>query len=194
MKHASRAFTLVEVLLALAISGMIGAAAMMMLTATGNATQTQHDTRRATVKRQVVFTRITPLLRDAARVLDHGDAHLVLWTGDLNRNAKPDLSELRRIEWTAGNEVVVYEAPPNLAAVADTTYELTHDFDAATAALAGSAAFPGRVTLRGVTDFNLMLDAADPAAARTIRLRLTVATESGDDTSVVVAALRASDS
>jgi hypothetical protein len=78
-----------------------------------------------------------------------------LWVADSRRNQKPDLSELRRIEWdSTSRQIRCYEAPAGLADASNTTYDLsTTDFLSVTSALKGTTNFPYTVWGNGVTAF-----------------------------------------
>jgi len=188
---ASHGFTLVELLLAVAISAIIGLTVVMMLAGVGASIRTNDDIRRASVKRQVAILRLGSLTRCAAMVLSKGPDHVVLWKGDTTGNGKPNISELRRIQWDAdAGEVWTYESLTDLPPASDTTYELNADYSAVTASLAGSALFPKHVTLQHVTDWTLDLDTPIVQSARMIRLHLTIESESGPDAALVISNLR----
>jgi type II secretory pathway component PulJ len=185
------AYTLVELLLAVAICSVVAVTVLMMLDSIIAATGTQLDTRRANVRRQVAAERLGAQTRGAAMYLARGDAHLVLWTGDTRRNGLPDLSELRRIEWDAASgSVRSYEAPETLDGALDVMYGLDSDFSAITASAAGGASLPGRTLLGDVTAWELLLDDDDAQAARLLRLRVTIQSESGPETATIVSGLR----
>ena len=99
-------FTLVETLLALAIASLVAAAALSMLVGVTWASETQHGARRASVKRQVAAARIGAIIRGGVMFLALADDELVIWTGDPNQNAAPDLSELRRVERDPDDQVI----------------------------------------------------------------------------------------
>lgn len=186
-------FTLMEMLLALAVSSMIAITVVMMLAGLASATQEKTDVRRATVKRQVAIVRLGRLLRGAAMVLANGDDHIVLWKGDTRNNGRPDLSELLRVEYDPGaHEVSTYEGMVPLDPASDPTYKLADDFSALTASLAGTSAFPRTVTLQAVTSWDLELDNLLVQSARMMRLGLAIGSESGEDEAIIISTLRAS--
>lgn len=188
----ARAFTLVEMLLALAICSLVGLTVALLLGGIGAATRESQDTRRTVVQRQVAVARLGALTRGTAMVLSKGSNHVVLWKGDMTGNGKPNLSELRRIEWDANtNEVWTYEAPSSLSAAADTAYDLTADFSAATASLAGTASFPGQTTLQEVAAWNTTLDNASTQSAKLLRVTVTLTQDTGSDNATIIAYLRA---
>lgn len=189
--HSARAFTLVEVLLALALTSVVATVTLVMLGAVASGTNSSTDIRHAVVKRQVAALRVGSLLRSAAAVLYSNDDVLVLWTGDMAVNRKPNLSELRRIERDSDTGVVtVYEAPETLSPADDAEYEFDDDFASVTGLLSGSSSFPGRAVLGDVTNWSASLDTADPLEARLIRIALLLNTESGPENVTVIAALR----
>lgn len=185
------AFTLVELLLALAISVVVATTVVMMLAATARATRSKDDVRSALIRRQTATVRLGAAIRCAGMVLAAGPHHIVLWKNDVNGDRKPRLSELRRVEWDqASGEIRVCGAAANLNPADDAVFEMNSDFSAETAAISGSSIFPLRVMLRHAIDWNVALDNADIRAARTVVVRTTIETESGSDEVVVVGCLR----
>jgi type II secretory pathway pseudopilin PulG len=185
-------FTMMETLLAIMLSSLVGLVVASMLGAVGSGTQAQNDIRRASVKRQVAIARLGAALRGGTMVLGGNGEHLVLWKGDVRDNDLPNLSELLRVEWDPETkELWMYQAPPTLTDGQDTPYALSTNFSNVTASLAGSAQFPGRVLLQGVSDWNLELDQDVFQQARLIRLHLTLEQPSGPEPAVIVVALRA---
>lgn len=189
----SSAFTLVEILLALSVSSMVGLSVLFMLSGAISAAQKQHDTREATFTRQLCIARLSSLTRCTAMVLATDDHSLVLWKGDINANNKPDLSELRRIEWdTDTKEVWLSESPVGMDVSSDVTYGLTNDFIAISSAAAGTAVFPTKVILGDIESWTLTLDQPTAHDARLLRLDVQLTHDSGDDTATIISSLRAS--
>lgn len=187
------AFTLVEVLLALSVSSIIGLVVLLMLSGVASASQKQHDTRQATMNRQVAIARLSSLTRCTAMVLACDDDSMVLWKGDINANGKPELSELRRIEWDSStNEVKISESPAGMDVSSDVTYAMGDDFKSITIATAGSATFPTRIILRHVQSWTLTLDQPAAHDARLLRLDVELHNDQGSDTASIISALRAS--
>lgn len=190
---AAHAFTLVEMLLALAVSSIIGLTVLLMLSGASTAAQTQHDTREATVTRQVVVARLSSLTRCTAVVLAKSDSSLVLWKGDMNANNKPDLSELRRIEWDSDSkEIWVSESPVDMNIASDVVYGIGDDFSTLSLAAAGTAVFPTQVILGQIQGWSVTLDEPVSQDARLLRLDVQLTHGSGNDTATIISALRAS--
>jgi len=193
MTQRRRGFTLLEILLALSISAMIALAIGVMLSALNAATAVENDTRRSTMQRQVVLAKLEHTVRSSARILVGGADHLVLWRADRNGNSVPELSELVRLSWDEPTgEIRIFMSPDDLDPASDITYAMTDDFDAVSQPLAGTAEFPGSLLIDDVTAWSLVLDDADPKAAKLVRLRVSVNQESGPDTATVIASPHAS--
>ena len=122
-------FTLVEILLALGLTGLIAAGASTMLFSVSLGTTSEAEIRRTTVKEKVIGLRMSNALGASKMVLDHGTDYLVLWMGDQRDNGVPDLSELRRIERDGvTHQLTSYRAPLNLSDANNTTYGFVDDF------------------------------------------------------------------
>lgn len=185
-------FTLVELLLALALSSVVGLLTAMMLAQLSAATRDQSDIRRAEIARQVAVARLGAFARSTSMALASDASHLVLWKGDVNGDGRPNLSELRRLTWDAGaQDVRTCESPANLDPALDQTYQLTDDFLAIAAAHAGSPAFPESVALQHVTAAQWQFDTPSAQTARLIRLQVTLNNASGTDVATIISALHA---
>jgi|GEM_PF-5944409 len=186
------AFTLVEMLLSLAVIAIIGLGVMFMLAGTQASAQLQEDTRMRVTREQVALARLGTLCRSNAMVLAADATHLVFWKGDVNGNNKPDLAELRRLEWNAAaRQIWISEAPEDLAPASNTTYQLNAAFSNVTSTLAGSANFPTQVVLDNVMQWELTLDNAAPQSARLMKIEIRF-TGSPDDQAIrMIASLRA---
>ncbi len=143
------AFTLVELLLALAISGLVGLTAVLILSSTIKSTDEVNDTRRAVLKRQVATVRLGSLIRGSSKVLSLNSNAIVLWTGDLTNDGKPSVSELRRLELNRSTkELWEFTAPSDLDGTLDVNFDLTADFEAITSNLQNSHFITGKLLLQ----------------------------------------------
>ena len=191
-RAARRGLMLVEVLLALVISGMVAAVVASMLFALANGSRDRLDLRHRNVRADVVNARLDTAIRSSSMLLG-GDAKcLVFWVADTRKNGKPDLSELRRIEWNAASKQIrCYQAPAGLADADDTGFQTSDDFVTATAAIAGSATFPGEIWATGVTGWTITtLPAGGGHDARMVAYTLTLTTAAGTVTIPSSAPLR----
>ncbi len=180
--------TLVEMLMALAITALIGAAIASMLSAVTYGTNSSKDIRSLVVKNKTLSSRITAAVRGSGQLLDAADGYVVLWTKDLNDSGVPDLLELQRIELdSVTNELTSYTP---VSGTADVVYALTDDFDAVTAALIGSGDLEGALWATGVTRWDVAVDDADPLEAGLMSFQLTLDAGSLSDVSVCAVSLR----
>ncbi len=180
--------TLVELLMALAITGLIGAAIASMLTAVSYGTSGSRDLRSLVVKNKTLSARITASIRQSAQVLDAADGYIVLWVKDLNASGEPDLLELKRIELDAVARELTAYTPDPLAVNA--AYLLTDDFDTITNALIVSGDLVGELWATGVAQWAVSVDAVDPMDAALVSFQLTLSAGSLTDTSVNAVSLR----
>ncbi len=172
-------FTMVEVMIALAVTGLVGAAVSAMLVSVSYGTSSQADLRRISVKERVIAIRMNTAISSSKMILDQGADHLVLWMGDSRQNGLPDLSEIRRIDRDATTlQITSYIAPIDLSDAANTQYSFADDFDAVTLALRGTADFPGEIWATGVTAWSQARNQTNPQAATLLSYNLTLA---GDD-------------
>ena len=181
--------TLIETLLALVIACVIGAAILAMFYFTSYATSTQVNAQDLLVEGQFVADRVSEAIQRSKMVLASGSSYLVLWSADRNGNDAPDLSELRRIEYSpSDHSIVMYKAPDDLAT--EVTYSLAStDFNAVTSALRGSASLPGLVWAEA-SSWSTLLDNGDVRQARYIAWRIGLTADHDSETVIGGAALR----
>lgn len=179
MTHApasSRGFTLVELMLALAITAMVGAAAASMLAAVSYGASEQRDLRAAAVGHATLPHRLETAIRSASAVLGVSTGVVVLWLGDTDADGVPALSEIVRIEHdTAARTITAYRSPASLAPAQDIKYTLASNFVTETAApgLRGSSRFPAERWGIDVASASYTLDAGSALAATSLAYRLT---------------------
>lgn len=175
--------------MALAITGLIGAAIASMLSAVTYGTSSSKDIRSLVVKNKTLSARITAAVRSSAQLLDADDGYVVLWTNDLNASGQPDLLELQRIELDADTEELTSYTPASGAV--DVAYDIdTDDFDSITTALIGSGNLEGALWATGVSQWTVDTDQADPQDAELVSFQLTMGTGSMADTSIHAVSLR----
>ena len=180
--------TLVEMLIALTITGIIGAAIASMLSAVAYGTSSSRDIRSLVVKNKTLGARITAAVRGSIQLLDAADGYVVLWTKDINSSGVPDLLELQRIELdSATGKLTSYTPDPSAT---DVAYLMTDDFDTISTSLIGTGELVGELWASGVGQWTVTLDNADPLAAGLISFRLTLDAGVLSDTSVNAVSLR----
>jgi prepilin-type N-terminal cleavage/methylation domain-containing protein len=147
----ARGFTLIEILLALAVTAMVALVVATLLFSVANGTASRDAVQGNNSLIDVTCSRINTAVRPAGRVLAQADGMLVFWTSNSDGNNKPNLSEIRRLELdaTTGN-LVLYAAPQTINPWDDTSYDLAQDFASITAALRGTTNFPGTTLMSSV--------------------------------------------
>ncbi|GAB4186090.1 MAG: hypothetical protein Kow00105_00550 [Phycisphaeraceae bacterium] len=191
MRHSTRylGLTLVELLMALTVTALIGAAIASMLSAVTYGTSNTHDLRSLVAKNKTLSARITAAVRQSRQVLDAGNDYLVLWTEDLNGSDAPDLLELQRIERdSVNNTLTSYTPDPNAT---DVAYDLENDdFDTITTNLISSGDLVGERWGNDVAGFAVTPDQPDPLDATLISYQLTLTAGGMSDVSVNAVSLR----
>lgn len=183
-----RGLTLLELLLALAGTAVIGAAITMMLTGVAYGTQSSKDMQGLVTRQMALRARIEAEVRESQMVLDQGVGYLILWGEDADKSGTPNKSEIQVIELDAGAEVVTRYAPA--VGITDVQYAQGDDLRTITNTYKGEATFPGERWGSGVASFSITLDHVDPQLARLVSFRLGLRGGEVSDTVIGAAALR----
>ena len=189
--------TLVELLLAVAITGVVGLASGALLSAVHAGSDQQTDLRALVVRHKSISNRLGVALRSSRMVLHKNNTRVLLWTTDRRVNTSPDLSELRVIELENGEIVsyrVVFPSSWTLAEymAAEKTYQFSTDPDTMVNAIKGSPQLEREVWGRGVNSLDLCLDVPDAKVqeARLVGFRLELTNGHLTDEAIGAAALR----
>ncbi len=188
-----RGMTLIELLLAMMITAMVGAAIAGMLAAVSYGTDSSKDIRSLVARNKALSARVSAAIRGSKMVLDQGDNYLVLWMNDDDDNGVPSLLELRRINFDPGTgELSSYTAPDDAA---DVSYALDDDFVVITDALmgddlAGTASFPKELWAKRVNSWTLALDNPDPQSARLVSYLIELSAGDMSDTALAAVGMR----
>jgi len=188
LKMSHRGLTLIELLIGLAITAMIGAAIASMMFGVTRGTASGREMRELAVKSKALSARVTAAVRRSSMVLAAGDDYLVLWVYDLDGDGTPSTLELQRISYDAAADTITsYEPDP---AATDAEHELDADFEAATDALIAAGDLVAAPWARRVTAWELTLDHADAQAAALLGFRLTLTAGDLSDAAIAVVSLR----
>ena len=173
-----RAYTLVELLLALSLLSLIATTVASVLFGFSRGTEGRQDLRRRSATADVVCNRIEAAIRPCAMLLASGERFMVLWAADSDGNSKPNLSELYRIEWdSSSGEIRAYRAD-GIAKADDATSELTADFNALTEDMKDAGVFPHEAIAANVRNWTVAPQPV-PQNARLISFSLTLADGDG---------------
>ena len=188
-------FTMVELMLALGITGLIAAAVAAMMTTVSYGATEARDARALVAKSKALQARITAAIRtgvlilDANTAADDGDDFVILWRpGPEAAPNTPRTSELQRIAFdTATGRIVSYRNP---APASDTTYTLADDFAATTATLITNGTLPAEVWATGVADWDVTLNDDEPQNATIASYRASLSSGAITEVAIGAAALR----
>lgn len=181
-----RGLTLLEMLLALSGTAVIGAATVMLITGVAYGTDTTRDNRALVVQAKAISTTLNAHLRESQQGLAHQTGDLVLWVRDANGNDLPDNTELRRITFNSGTGALTLHEPD--PALVEASYALTDNFFTVTDALIGSNDLVPRTLASELDGFTLAFDSGSVTTARLITYTLTLT--AGGETESVVHAVR----
>ena len=181
--------TLLELLLALAGTAVIGTAIVSMLVGVTYGTQADKDLQGLITRQMALRSRIEAEIRESYLILDAGSDYLILWSGDADASDTPDKTEIQVIEYDAVTQQMMRYAPAAL--IAEENYALTDDFRTITDGYKGDATFPGERWAESITSFEVTLDDIDPQSARFVAMRFGMSGGEIPDTAIGAAAVRA---
>jgi type II secretory pathway pseudopilin PulG len=175
VRHAiarTRGLTLVELLIGLAITGLIGAAIASMLAGAAHGTSEGNDLRESLVRQRTATARLTAAIRGSGRILAHEPGVLVLWIDDFDGDGQVGVGELQRIERDPVTRMLrSYRATEAAPAQA---WPVSANFAAITAGLRDQGYFPAETWATGATGWAVTLDSASLAEASLVSYRLTL--------------------
>ncbi|MEM9345269.1 MAG: hypothetical protein AAGB26_01500 [Planctomycetota bacterium] len=161
-----RGLTLLELLLALAGTAVIGTAVTAMLTGVAYGTTADKDMRSLITRQMALRARVEAEIRESRMVLDSGSDYVILWSGDSDDDGLPSKTEIQVIEYDAVMDRVMRYAPAAL--ITDVGYALTDDFRTSTNSYKGDATFPGERWAEQITSLAISLDNIDPQSAKLV--------------------------
>ena len=162
----ARGLTLLELLLALAGTAVIGSAVAAMLTGVAYGTATDKDMRSLITRQMALRARIEAEVRESRMLLDAGSDYLILWSSDADGDGLPSKAEIQVIEYDPVMDRVMRYAPAPL--ISDVGYALTDDFRTVTDGYKGDATFPSERWAEQITSFTITLDDLDPQSAKLV--------------------------
>ncbi len=158
--HTARArrkgLTLIELLLAVTITGLIGGGVVAMMVAVAYGTSSSRDLRSLVVKSATIDGRLGAAIRSSRQVLAVGTDYCILWAADDDDDSATDNAEVRLIE----RDPTTDELNSYANAGAAGGY-----VNAATFRSAAKASYPVELWGTGVTAVSFATDAAPPATA-----------------------------
>jgi prepilin-type N-terminal cleavage/methylation domain-containing protein len=178
-----RGLTLVELMIAMAITTVIMTAAVSMLYATSQGTASRQNQMNLVVMRKLLESRFGGLVRSAKMATAVGANSLVLWMYDANNSNTPNRSELRYLEYNSGTgELTCYKTvwpagwTSAQATAADTEFSLSADFATVMSALKTDANTVAERWTTGVTGVSFKVNNAAIQSGTLVSYTVTVST------------------
>ena len=188
--------TLVELLLTLTSTALIGAAIAAMLSAVSYGTSSNKDMRSLVVRNKIVNARFSAALREAHMVLEAGNNYICLWRVDTDESETPNLGEIQWIELDTDNDrIQSFQADFSGMSqaeidAANREFALAADFDAATAGDRGTDLFPAEVWAGSIGRWTVTLNDPTDQQASLASYRFVLEHDDMSDTMIGAAALR----
>lgn len=183
-----RGLALVELILGLTITTLVGAAISSMLFAVSRGSADENDLRALVARAKRVHASTTAALRGCRSILEATDTRVVVWSRDSDQDMAIDASELRVIEFVAETEELRWYEPAD--SMPNQTHEQTDDFAAIVNGLMAAGHLDSRRWADGVTRFDLTFDEADASAARLASLRVTLREGKHEHEAIAAVAMR----
>jgi len=183
-----RGLTLLELLLALAGTAVVGTAVAAMLAGVAYGTTADKDMRSLITRQMALRARVEAEVREARMLLDAGADYMILWSADSDDNGLPNKTEIQVIEYDPVMDRVMRYAPAD--PITDVVYALADDFRTTTDAYKGDATFPGERWGEQLAWFTLTTDHIDPQSVRLVSFRFGMTGGEVPDTAIGAAAIR----
>jgi type II secretory pathway pseudopilin PulG len=178
--------TLLELLLALAGTALIGAAIVGMLTAVTYGAQREKQLQAIVAQRQAVVHRIDAAVRSAKEVRDVAADTIVLWAADTNGDGKASTDELTVIRHNAeDNTLTAYYGQADQSTLLSDLVIVGSLIDTLADMLTGPE-FTAERWAEHCTDWSVSLDADNPTDAHLVSHRLTL--ERGEMQEIAISA------
>jgi hypothetical protein len=189
-----RGLSLVELLLGLVVTALVGGAIAMTLQAVAYGTQDGKNMRRVVVTEKALSNRLNAALRNAKMVLAapaSGAAQrdwIVLWIPGPTVGEEPRLSELQRIVLDRNAQTII--SYRNADDVSEATYPLDTNFNTLTQNLVTGGQLDAETWARGVSDWSIVLDQVSVQEAALVSYRMTLTAGTLSDVGVSAVAIR----
>ncbi|MFW6336101.1 MAG: hypothetical protein ACOC3G_03130 [Phycisphaeraceae bacterium] len=183
-----RGLALVELILGLTITTMVGAAIATMLFAVSRGSSDENDLRALVARTKRVHASTTAALRGCRSVLDATDTRVIVWSRDSDEDMAIDATELRVIEYVAETAELRWYEPAD--SMPNQTHEATADFAAIVDGLMAAGHLDSRRWADGVTRFDLAFDQADASLAQLASLRVTLREGNHEHEAIAAVAMR----
>lgn len=191
---------MLELMIALSVTALIGAATVGMLSAVSTSIDTRHDSRTATIRSHHAQSRLDAYIAPSRCVLHHDNNAVVLWLDDARRGETVHISEVRWLIYSSehGTISVYYVTFPSSMidqqlSVHDQQYPASSDwmvlFNTYQSHL--QATMNSITLIDGLTEVTTYLDSGNDALdARQVTFHLTFESHTGAFETIASSAIR----
>ncbi|TVQ29962.1 MAG: hypothetical protein EA376_14360 [Phycisphaeraceae bacterium] len=188
MKKARRALTVLELLLALMVTGLVGLGIASMLTMVSSSASADQDRRSVILRSHAAQVRLRSYVVPALCILQHDpNEGIAIWLHDERPRDNVNLTELRVIWWREAEQRLVVERVVFPDGWTDLMKEMadhplpagTNYFNAMTAQR-GLGHTHSETLIDQLEGFEVIFNEASPSDATRIRFELTLRTDGGD--------------
>ena len=186
-RRTRRGLTLVETLLAMSITAMVGAGIATMMNVLGRDVGLQYEARAVLVRTNSAQARFSAYVAPARCILDAEDDRLVLWLNDFRESDSVHASEIRWIHHDRVSDQVVVEfvAFPETwseaaKALADTEYGPTASWDDARSTFSNLGLLASAPLMDEVNAMKFSTPGASGTDPRLVQADVQLATSEGD--------------
>ena len=188
-----RGVTLLEMILAIGITAIVGAAIASMMAAVSNGLTSRDDGRRTAVQLATTQVRIAAYIAPARCILNGSNNSLVIWLNDNRESGTVHASEVR---WLMFDEsiksfVVKFVAFPetwsqSMIDAADTECTQSTEYGSLLANLESAELISELVLVDGMEDCSIWIDDLDPLAAIRACIRFSLSTNFGPSSDAII--------
>lgn len=178
-----RGFTLLETLLAISITAMVGAGIATMMTVLGSDASMQYDLRSVLVRSSTAQSRLSAYIAPARCVLEAEEDRLVLWFDDARDSDSVHASELRWIRLDSEDDRISVEFvsfpddwSQSAIAIADTEHGAFSDWMAVHRDFEARGLLMSAPLAEDISTLRFSTDAADVQDARVVDTSMSMRT------------------
>ncbi|WP_432799286.1 hypothetical protein [Poriferisphaera sp. WC338] len=187
-RHRCFGLTMIELMLAISATGLIGAAIASMLSAVTYGTSSTKDMRSLVATNKRITTRLSAMMRSSRMVLDTASdgSWLVLWHADKDESGTPNTNELRMVLYDDSTDRLIVLRPADDSLT--TELALDANFFMIISGHSNDDDFTFEPWAKNVTDFHFSLSDANVQNARLFSCSMD--TSVGDMTDSTVFSVR----
>ncbi|MBC8202594.1 MAG: prepilin-type N-terminal cleavage/methylation domain-containing protein [Planctomycetes bacterium] len=188
-----RGLTLLEMILAIGITAIIGAAIASMMAAVSNGLTSRDDGRRTAVQLATTQVRLSAYIAPARCLLDKGDTTLTIWLDDARESGTVHASEIRWLTFDAPNKAFIVkfiDFPDNwsqsMIDAADTECDESTNYNEMLTTFESSDLVSEFALVDAMETCSIWINEIDPISATRICVRFSLSTNFGPSSEALV--------